>query len=152
MSLKVVPMSSQSFIKVVPNLYQSFLKAVSKCPKVVLKLSQSDPKFVLKLSQCCLETPQSCPKVKSRFCPSSSKWYPIIVHAFPKWYQVVAKLTQVVPKCCPCSSQAVPRGLHLYHHAASACNHPAVARFLLQYNSDVVGHWYGLKKCWLAQF
>ena len=143
-------MSSQSFIKVVPNLYQSFLKDVSKCPKVVFKLSQSDPKFVLKLSQCCLETPQSCPKVKSRFCPSSSKWYPIVVHAFPKWYQVVAKLTQVVPKCCPCSSQAVPRGLHLYHHAASACNHPAVARFLLQYNSDVVEHWYDLKKCcWL---
>ena len=150
-------MSSQSFIKVVPNLYQSFLKDVSKCPKVVFKLSQSDPKFVLKLSQCCLETPQSCPKVKSRFCPSSSKWYPIVVHAFPMWYQVVAKLTQVVPKCCPCSSQAVPRGLHLYHHAASACNLPAVARLLLQYesyyDSDVVGgHWYDLKKCWLAQF
>ena len=65
--------------------------AAHSCLKVVPMLSQNCHKVVSKLTPCCSKWCSSVVYVNPNWCPS-------VVHAVFKWYQVVSKFSQVVPK------------------------------------------------------
>ena len=89
-------------------------KLSHSCAEVVpkeLKVYKRRPYVVPKLSQCFLKVIPclypSCSNWCSTlfWCQVVPNWCPSVINALSKWCKMVSKLSQVLPKHCPCSSK-----------------------------------------------